>query len=178
MLKDLENSHRFIVGCKKLELRYEGEKIEEKRHGHGLLYYANGLCYEGEFKDQMRHGYGILRFNHVVIYNGAWQDDELSGEGKIRNCAIINKQKSSFNQSPLSKWVSYCGAFKHSRFEGEGTLQLQGGEKFLGKFICGEACGEGTFYKYVFSKLGRMANLTQPSGEITKSSKNFESEIN
>jgi hypothetical protein len=43
--------------------------------------------------------------------------------------------------------VSYFGFFKNNRFEGEGTLYLQGGEKFLGKFICGMACGEGTLYK-------------------------------
>lgn len=54
---------------------------------------------------------------------------------------MINKKKSQTNNSPLLKWISYFGFFKNNRFEGEGTLYLQGGEKFLGKFICGMACG-------------------------------------
>jgi hypothetical protein len=54
---------------------------------------------------------------------------------------VINRAKNLASSSPLLKWVSYCGYFKNNRFEGEGTLYLQGGEKFLGKFICGSACG-------------------------------------
>lgn len=33
----------------------------------------------------------------------------------------------NINESCLSKWVSYSGYFTGSRFEGEGTLFLQGG---------------------------------------------------
>jgi len=39
------------------------------------------------------------------------------------------------------KWISYCGEFKSNRFEGEGTLYLQGGEKFIGLFMNGAADG-------------------------------------
>lgn len=100
-----------------------------------MLFYSNGLCYEGEFKDGLRYGYGILKFNHIEIYNGDWLHDEMEGQGKIRNCAIINKKKSvCSSQSSLGKWISYSGEFKASRFEGSGTLYLQGGEKFVGKF--------------------------------------------
>lgn len=49
-----------MVGCKKQELKYDGEKIIVSlsnggssssgiRHGHGILYYSNGLIYDGEF---------------------------------------------------------------------------------------------------------------------------------
>ena len=69
-------------------------------------------------------------------------NDEIEGRGKIRNCAIINKKKSiNVNTSCLSKWISYSGEFKGSKFEGEGTLYLQGGEKFVGIFVGGNACG-------------------------------------
>jgi hypothetical protein len=95
----------------------------------------------------MRQGYGVLRFNQIEIYRGEWQADELAGQGKIRNFAVVNRRKSQPGGSPLLKWVSYCGYFRNNRFEGEGTLYLQGGEKFLGRFICGAACGEGTLYR-------------------------------
>jgi len=95
----------------------------------------------------MRHGHGILKFNQIEIYRGDWQADELSGQGKLKNFAVINKKKNQGGHSALTKWISYCGNFKGNRFEGEGTLTLQGNEKFLGKFICGMACGEGTLYR-------------------------------
>ena len=92
-----------------------------------MLYYSNGLCYEGNFKNNLRHGFGVLRFNQIEIYRGTWSADELSGQGKIRNFAVINKRKTQGGTSVLSRWVSYCGSFKGNRFEGEGTLYLQGG---------------------------------------------------
>ncbi len=97
------------------------------RCGQGVLYYTNGLCYEGTFQDNLRSGYGILKFNHIEIYNGDWVKDELAGQGKIRNCAIINKNKLKAASEPLSKWISYCGQFSQNKFQGLGTLYLQGG---------------------------------------------------
>ena len=117
MLKNLDSINKFTVGNKKIELKYEGEKKNGIRHGNGVLFYSNGLCFEGEFKDGCRHGYGILKFNHIEIYNGDWVNDEIEGRGKIRNCAIINKKKSiNVNTSCLSKWISYSGEFKGSKF--------------------------------------------------------------
>ena len=60
---------------------------------------------------------------------------------------MVNRRKSQPYSSPLLRWVTYCGYFRNNRFEGEGTLVLQGAEKFLGRFICGSACGEGTLYR-------------------------------
>ena len=44
--KNLDHN-KFIVGNKKIELKYEGEKKNNIRNGNGILYYSNGLCYEG-----------------------------------------------------------------------------------------------------------------------------------
>ncbi len=126
MLKDIDNNTKFLVGNRKSEVRYEGQKKDGSRCGQGVLYYSNGLCYQGQFKNNFRHGMGVLRFNQIQIYRGIWANDELTGQGKIRNFAVINKRKTQ-NNSVLSKWVSYSGSFKGNRFEGEGTLYLQGG---------------------------------------------------
>jgi hypothetical protein len=76
----------------------------------------------------MRNGYGTLKFNHIEIYNGSWINDEIESEGRIRNCAIINKRKTTSSiLGPLGKWISYNGYFKNSKFDGQGTLHLQGG---------------------------------------------------
>lgn len=147
MLQQIDNNHKFSVGSRKTELRYEGNKRGGVREGHGVLYYSNGLSYEGDFRNNQRHGFGVLRFNQIEVYRGEWQADELSGQGKLRNVAAVNRRKSQSGSSVLGRWVSYCGYFRNNRFEGEGTLYLQGNEKFLGRFICGAACGEGTLYR-------------------------------
>lgn len=127
MLRDIDNNNKFFVGNRRLELRYEGERRENMRSGQGTLFYSNALCYEGEFRNNVRHGFGILKFNQIEIYRGEWQNDELWGQGKLRNFAVINKKKTTQSKSSLARWVSYCGYFKNNRFEGEGTLYLQGG---------------------------------------------------
>ena len=45
MLKDLDNNHKFSVGHRRSELKYEGEKKDGARHGQAVLYYSNGLSY-------------------------------------------------------------------------------------------------------------------------------------
>ena len=81
LILHLESSNKFLVGCKKQELKYDGQRItiqsgnnlsngssamnQTVQHGHGVLYYSNGLIYDGEFSQNKRHGFGILKFNHV-----------------------------------------------------------------------------------------------------------------
>ncbi len=75
----LENSNKFLVGTKKQEVKYDGERMtlgqQQMRHGSGTLYYSNGLIYEGEFYQNKRHGFGLLKFNHVELYSGEWEGD-------------------------------------------------------------------------------------------------------
>ena len=38
---------------------YEGDFVNGKKHGVGMLYYFNGECqYSGEFRDGLEHGKG------------------------------------------------------------------------------------------------------------------------
>jgi hypothetical protein len=127
MLRDIDNNNKFCVGGRKAEMRYEGGRKGGCREGQGTLYYSNGFCYEGEFRNNLRHGYGVLKYNQTEIYRGEWQADELNGQGKIRNATAVNRRKGQTAGSPLLRWVSYCGYFRSNRFEGEGTLYLQGG---------------------------------------------------
>ena len=40
---------------------YEGEFVNDKRHGTGTYRYANGDVYKGEWKDGHQHGRGTRR---------------------------------------------------------------------------------------------------------------------
>lgn len=65
--------------------RYQGEWLNNLRHGKGSQFYKNGSKYEGNWKEGMRHGLGILwncdskRFR--VKYSGEWRDDIPHGMG-------------------------------------------------------------------------------------------------
>jgi hypothetical protein len=47
------------------------------------MYYANGDIYEGEWLDDMRHGKGMLRLANSNRYEGEWKLDKKNGEGKF-----------------------------------------------------------------------------------------------
>lgn len=42
------------------------------KQGKGTLTYGNGDSYEGEFLNNMRHGYGKLFYSNNEYYSGSW----------------------------------------------------------------------------------------------------------
>lgn len=64
--KEVKKKKEFVLnigGEQKMEVDYEGQKREGKKHGKGVVYYKNGLSYEGEFKNGQRAGYGYMLVN-------------------------------------------------------------------------------------------------------------------
>ena len=45
------------------------------------MYYANGDIYEGEWLDDMRHGKGMLRLANTNRYEGEWKNNKMCGNG-------------------------------------------------------------------------------------------------
>lgn len=45
MLKDTYNNSKFSVGDRRTEQKYDGDRKDNARNGHGKLLYTNGLCY-------------------------------------------------------------------------------------------------------------------------------------
>lgn len=53
--------------------RYEGTKLNGKRHGYGTFYYSEGGKYVGNWKENKMHGKGVLYYpNQQVAYDGEW----------------------------------------------------------------------------------------------------------
>ena len=62
----ITNDSNDILGEKtkqgKNRLVYQGDVVENKMHGHGVLTYeATGYEYEGAFYENLKHGYGVER---------------------------------------------------------------------------------------------------------------------
>ena len=55
--------------------KYEGQLKDDKAHGKGILYSADGeKLYDGEWKDDKMHGKGILYSAKGEKYDGEWKD--------------------------------------------------------------------------------------------------------
>lgn len=63
---------------------YEGDWVNDQRHGHGKMTYQDGDVYNGTWKNDKRHGLGEMDFSSdKMIYKGEFIDDSLEGKGLL-----------------------------------------------------------------------------------------------
>merc|ERR1712179_349580 len=66
---------------------YEGEWSKEgKKHGLGVLRFADGCTYEGRFAHGLFHGNGTLTFTDGTTYQGEFRDGLFNGFGVYKRC--------------------------------------------------------------------------------------------
>ena len=78
--------HTFIIGYWR----------QGKKHGHGLLKYANSDEFEGYFANDIKHGKGTMTFATGDIKEGYWQNDQYIGKTQKENSdgkALIAKHR-------------------------------------------------------------------------------------
>lgn len=63
---------------------YEGEWMQDKKHGKGREVMEDGCVYEGEYKDGVRHGEGKYTFEDGSVYQGYWLDNMMEGYGDYK----------------------------------------------------------------------------------------------
>jgi len=62
---------------------YEGEFLNDKRHGKGKLYNDGKIKYDGEYLNGKKHGNGKLYLKNELIFEGEFKDDKRwNGKGK------------------------------------------------------------------------------------------------
>ena len=55
---------------------FDGDWVEGKRTGFGVMQLANGDCYEGEWTDDVKHGKGVFYYEAKgTRYDGVWDRD-------------------------------------------------------------------------------------------------------
>lgn len=57
---------------------YKGEYLENKKHGYGEFYWANGAKYIGHFKHGKRDGYGEYVDEKGTVSKGKWVAGSLA----------------------------------------------------------------------------------------------------
>jgi len=65
--------------------RYEGEWLNDKRHGKGKCLFSDNSIYSGEFRNDEMDGNGIYKWNDGCEYNGEWTNGKMDGDGEYKN---------------------------------------------------------------------------------------------
>ena len=109
---------------------YEGDIVNGKKEGKGILKFSDGTEYEGDFIDDKYEGIGKLSFKNGCIYEGNFQNNSINGKGKY----IYPDGK------------EYNGDFQMGLKHGFGRLSWSDEKYFEGFWINNRQHGEGMFY--------------------------------
>ena len=107
------------------ENKYEGQWIDDKKTGKGILYQNNIMVYKGEWLNDSFHGFGELYFpNGKLYYQGDWNSNKKNGNG-------IQYYKNG-NMQYQGIWLN--GSKSYGKYyDIEGTLLFNGSQQNLNK---------------------------------------------
>ncbi|CAD8066258.1 unnamed protein product [Paramecium sonneborni] len=109
---------------------YQGEVLNDKRHGKGTYKFASGNRYEGQWKNHQKHGKGKLYYKNGELYIGDWVENKKCGEGMH---FYINGDR-------------YVGEWKDDQRDGTGTLYQADQNIFYGQFRMNKKYGTGYYF--------------------------------
>ena len=112
--------------------RYEGEFVNNKKHGNGTIQMSNGTTYEGKWDNDNMAGLGKIVFTNSFyhIYEGEFYNGQMHGNGVMH---MTNGDK-------------YEGEWNNGQMHGNGTLTFATGDKYEGEFVHGQMHGNGHVY--------------------------------
>ena len=64
-------------------LQYEGEYVNDKAEGVGVMHFRDGSRHAGGERDDLKHGPGVLHFATGFRYEGEFQRDKYNGHGVL-----------------------------------------------------------------------------------------------
>lgn len=103
------------------ETQYDGNWLDGRRSGRGVMTWPDSEKYTGDWKDGRRHGQGRMVFSSKDVYEGQWTSDEMTGKGTM-----------DFNSQ--SAFLRYSGDFVKGVAEGYGTMQFRNNDVYTGTF--------------------------------------------
>ena len=56
--------------------KYDGQYVDDKKHGHGIYYWPDGKKYEGGWKESKQHGEGVFTNNKGQNKKGLWENGD------------------------------------------------------------------------------------------------------
>ena len=126
---DIKNFKKEGKGKEKTnDFSYEGEFVNDMKHGNGkIFYYNNGDYYEGQFYNGLITGKGFYKWKNQHTYFGDFVCGKMHGKG-------------------LYKWTDgnqYEGEYINNIKEGQGEFKWNDGKIYKGRFENGKPHGKG-----------------------------------
>ena len=136
--------------------RYEGDVVNDLRHGKGRHACANGDTYDGGWRFDKRDGHGTMCFApkpgdggddapraaRGLRYEGAWRDDKANGHG-VCEYPDGSRYEGEWRDDQRCGWgrldaardgESYEGEFDANALHGHGRYVYADGASFEGRF--------------------------------------------
>lgn len=143
---------------------YEGEWVNNKKHGRGRFVLGDGSIYEGEFKEGEIEGEGTRTWTNGAIYVGQFRLGEKAGQGK-------------YVGAKFKDGTTYVGSWERNKRHGRGVLTGKDGAVYDGEFVEHDQTGRGILtrtngasYEGVWLKGERHGEgvMQWPSGTVYK----------
>ncbi|PNY04144.1 phosphatidylinositol-4-phosphate 5-kinase [Trifolium pratense] len=106
---------------------YEGDWVDGKMAGKGLIIFPSGNKYEGEFSGNWYHGKGTHTWKDGRIYIGDWEKNKMNGRG-------------------IMKWANgdvFDGCWSNGLRHGNGKFMWSNGRIYEGDWVDGKMTGKG-----------------------------------
>ena len=140
--------------------RYQGEWVENRRDGYGVMHYEQGDKYEGDWKGNKRCGHGTLwklvskiGNKYKRVYTGDWENDKMSGRGTYfyenddrYDGFWLADKKHGQGRMIYSNGEIYEGQWVDDMKDGYGTLTNPNGDHFEGYWMRDMKHGQGSYY--------------------------------
>ena len=105
--------------------KYDGQWVNDKKSGNGILYQNDSMVYKGEWLNDTFNGFGELYFpNGELYYQGEWNNNEKNGNG-----IQYYKNKNIQYQGIWLNGQKTYGKF----YDNEGTILFNGPYRNLNK---------------------------------------------
>lgn len=119
---------------------FKGSWRKGLRHGFGTMTYISGNVYEGEWVEDKKSGHGVMTWSdRQELYIGMWENDLANGEGE--HIWTETPQK-SFQRQTCNL---YRGSFKDGKRHGFGTFFYSNGSQYTGQWFNNCKHGLGCF---------------------------------
>jgi len=130
---------------------YFGEIINSKRHGKGIMVYADTRIYEGEWENDLKHGTGLEILSNGNKYEGHFLNGKPEGvgtftwtNGEIYEGEWKNGLKHGSGMWRGIKGESYIGEWKNGKADGYGVHTWRNGDRYEGELKGFLKHGQGT----------------------------------
>mmetsp|Transcript_19619 Transcript_19619/g.27377 ORF Transcript_19619/g.27377 Transcript_19619/m.27377 type:complete len:906 (+) Transcript_19619:95-2812(+) len=131
--------------------KYQGNFLNNKREGYGVLYDTDGkIEYDGFWKNDKRDGAGTWNdYKTETTYKGEWKNDEYHGKGSLKTPGASydgewkNGQQEGKGNMLFASGDRYDGDWKANKPDGKGVLVFANGDKYDGEWKQGNQEGRG-----------------------------------